>query len=136
MRRPRIFITVLMWIPAGMVSAQNKLKNFTKAVLVSGGIFTRDGVRVPVFGAALVVDGVNVSPSLSISLARLHPRFWARILLFIGPVSNSRLMTFSSNFQVDMMKRSTKPKLVPFATIRLGQVTSKFTAIPECFCFV
>jgi len=35
-------------------------------------------------------------------------------------------MTFSANFQVDMIKRSTKPKLVPYATVGIGQVTSKF----------
>jgi len=52
-RRSLIFITVLTWIPAGMVSAQDKPKSFTEAVLFIGGTFTRDGVKVPVLGAGI-----------------------------------------------------------------------------------
>jgi hypothetical protein len=131
---------VLMWIPASVVSAQYKPKIFTEAVLFGGGTFAGDSVKVPVLGAG-IGGGWGERYTVIVdfaynSLRNYVPGFGSKSFSFSGPVSNSRLMTFGANFQVDMIKRSTKAKLVPYATIGLGHVTSKFDAIPAFFCFV
>jgi hypothetical protein len=139
MRRPLIFIIVLIWIPASAVSAQDKPKSFTEAVLFSGGTVTSDGVKMPVLGAGIGVGWgerftVIVDFAYS-SLRNYAPGFGSESSSFSGPVSNSHLVTFGANFQVDMIPRSTRPKLVPYATIGIGHVTSNFAAAPVFFCF-
>jgi hypothetical protein len=136
---PLVFIIVLMWIPAGAVSAQDKPKSFTEAVLFSGGTVTSDGLKMPVLGAGI---GGGWGERFTIivdfaysSLRNYAPGFGSESFSFKGPVSNSRLLTFDANFQVDMIPRSTKPRLVPYVTLGFGQVTSKFAAVPGFFCF-
>jgi opacity protein-like surface antigen len=140
MRQSVILAIVLMWASAGVVSAQDKPKNFTEAVLFGGGTFTANGVKLPVLAAGIGGgwgERFTVIVDFSHSSLGDHATGFGSGTsgTFVGPVANSRLVTFSGNLQVDMIQRSTKPKFVPYATAGLGYVNSKFVATRTFRCF-
>jgi hypothetical protein len=51
------------------------------------------------------------------------------------PISESRLLGFTGNFEVDVLRRNTRPRIAPYFAIGMGVISSKFVAPLVTCCF-